>query len=114
MPICDADKVGGPLAVYVAKGTGTNHTVTEWTTGFLSCTCPDWRMRRNMLIDHSRSADWNNHCKHIHSVLADVAIDNPRAPVGMTPMFRQSIRPEPSRISPLTTGRAISFDEEEV
>lgn len=120
MPICAADKEGGPRQVYVAKGTGTNHTVTEWTTGFFSCTCPDWRMRRNLLLEHDRNAPRNNHCKHIHSVFDGwIVNDNPnplakiaRTPVGVSPMFRQ--RMEPSRISPLSTGRAISFDEEEV
>lgn len=114
MPICAADKEGGPRQVYLAKGTSSNHTVTEWMTGYLSCTCPDWRMRRNLYIDHTRDAPRNNHCKHIHEVLEGFA-DRWSGYTRDAQAYETRTRRVPSRIAPSpTTGRAITLGDEEV
>lgn len=124
MPICAADKEGGPKQVFVSKGTGTNHTVTEWMTGYWSCTCPDWRMRRNLYIEHYATSERNHHCKHILSELDGTwngpGPDSKPSWSGYTPeaqeyesRTRRMQPPPPSRNSQ-PTGRAISLGDEEV
>jgi hypothetical protein len=68
MPLSNADKHLGPGRAWQVEGSvGTQYTVIEWkATRFVSCNCPDWPRRKNMLNgDHTFQGPDMNHCKHI-------------------------------------------------
>lgn len=121
MPLSNADKALGPGRAWSVEGSlGTMYTVIEWkATRFVSCNCPDWPRRKNMIAgDHTFNAPSDHHCKHILWVR-----DTPGV---MAAWSKPQIVAKPTAVRPLmgsgrvqftsttrpTTDRAISFDEE--